>query len=397
MRTLLLVLDGVGCGHAPDAAAFGDEGANTLRRILETGTHLPALENIGLHAILALSETGKLPAGTSQPTRFALGVLRETSASKDTTTGHWELAGAPLERPFPVFEQFPSEWLSALEQETGVHFLGNFAASGTEILEQLGEEHLATGHPILYTSADSVLQIAAHEDIWPVERLYEICRIARRHADALGIARVIARPFVGKPGAFQRTPRRHDFSLRPPYTLLNALCNAGIPVTGIGKIADIFAHSGITDSFSTESNAHGMETIDRLWDDQRSGLLFANLVDFDTLFGHRRDVAGYARALAEFDAWLTSFLPRVADDDLVLITADHGNDPAWRGTDHTREQVPLWVLGAVPMRQPGLRRTFADVAASLAQRLLNTTWPVGKSFLEASGSKPSQKKSAPAP
>jgi phosphopentomutase len=175
------------------------------------------------------------------------------------------------------------------------------------------------------------------------------------------------------------------------------LCDAGIPVAGIGKIADIFADSGITDSFPTVSNAHGMGTIDRLWDDQRSGLLFANLVDFDMLFGHRRDVDGYARALAEFDAWLAGFLPRIADDDLVLITADHGNDPAWRGTDHTREQVPLWVLGAVPMRHPGLRRTFADVAASLAQRLLNTTWPVGKSFLYASASEPSRKKSAPAP
>ncbi len=352
MRALLIVLDSGGCGAAPDADRYGDTGANTLGHILEAypGLALPALDSLGLRAALAGID----------------GVMLPRSAGKDTTTGHWEIAGVILDQPFATFESFPPQLVANIEAEAGVQFLGNVSASGTAILEKLGAEHVATGHPILYTSADSVLQVAAHESVVPIERLYEICRIARRHADGHRIGRVIARPFLGVPGQFQRTSRRHDFSFLPPPTVLDTLNVAGIPVTGVGKIADIFADRGVTTSRPTESNADGLRVIDELWSGGASGLIFANLVDFDTLFGHRRDVAGYARALEEFDRWLTGFLPRVAPDDLVIITADHGNDPTFRGTDHTREQVPLLVIH--PRRAPrlGVRTTFADSAATVA-------------------------------
>jgi phosphopentomutase len=361
-RALLLVLDSVGCGHAPDAAAYGDEGANTLGHILERRprTRLPALESLGLPQALALAR-GEAPP---PPLRGGIGVLTERSAGKDTTTGHWELAGAEVDEPFATFACFPEELVRPIAHEAGVGFLGNRAASGTAILDELGAEHVATGKPILYTSADSVLQIAAHEAVIPLERLYEICRIARRHCDAWRIGRVIARPFVGEAGHFVRTANRHDFSMIPPRTVLNALAEAGVPVIGIGKISDIFAASGISESHPTKSNADGMATIDRLWAERRDGLLFANLVDFDSLFGHRRDVEGYARALEEFDAWLAGFLPKIEPNDLVLITADHGNDPTWRGTDHTRERVPVFAPNAHGLL--GVRETYADVAATIA-------------------------------
>lgn len=386
MRTLLLVLDSVGCGHAPDAGAYGDAGANTLRRILDHcatagGPDFPALESLGLLDVLRMSEAGLAPPGLAKPGHFAIGVLEEVSAGKDTTTGHWELAGAPLAEPFPVFKTFPEELVRGIEQDAGIRFIANIAASGTEILDRFGPEHLETGAPILYTSADSVLQIAAHEEIVPLDTLYKICETARRHADRYGIGRVIARPFVGGPGAFKRTAGRHDFSLRPPRTILNALHESEIPVTGIGKIGDIFAMSGISESIPTASNDEGMAVIDRLWDGNRGGVLFANLVDFDMVFGHRRDTAGYARALSEFDRWLGRFLPRIHPEDIVLITADHGNDPGWHGTDHTRERTPLWVLGAVPAEHPGFRGSYADVAASLSLRFGLPAWPCGKSFL----------------
>lgn len=362
-RALVIVLDSVGCGHAPDAAEYGDAGANTLGHILECepGLAIPNLRASGLDAALALA-TGK--STTAHP---GVAVLTERSAGKDTTTGHWELAGAILSEPFATFDVFPDDLVTAIEAEAGVRFIGNLAASGTEILDRLGEQHIATARPILYTSADSVMQIAAHESVIPLERLYAICEIARRHCDPLRIGRVIARPFDGEPGAFRRTTNRHDFSLQPPPTVLNALQAAGVPVIGVGKISDIFAGSGITESFPTKSNADGMATIRRIWDGLPSGLVFANLVDFDMLYGHRRDVAGYARALEEFDIWLGGFLPRVCDDDLLIITADHGNDPTWSGTDHTRERVPVWMprgLGVTAL--PGLRDSFADVAATLA-------------------------------
>jgi phosphopentomutase len=361
-RALLLVLDSVGCGHAPDAVAYGDEGANTLGHILERRprTRLPTLESLGLHQALALARGEE----ASPPLRGGVGALTERSAGKDTTTGHWELAGAVIDEPFTTFARFPEELVEPIAREAGVEFLGNRAASGTAILGELGAEHVATGKPILYTSADSVLQIAAHESVIPPERLYEICRVARRHCDAWRIGRVIARPFVGEAGHFVRTANRHDFSMIPPRTVLNALTDAEIPVIGIGKIPDIFAASGISESHPTKSNSDGMATIDRLWAERREGLLFANLVDFDSLFGHRRDVEGYARALEEFDAWLAGFLPKIEPDDLVLITADHGNDPTWRGTDHTRERVPVFAPNARGLL--GVRDTYADVAATIA-------------------------------
>lgn len=375
-RALLLVLDSVGCGHAPDAAAYGDEGANTLGHILEQRpqTKLPTLKSLGLYQALALAR-GEEPC--SPPLRGGVGVLTERSAGKDTTTGHWELAGVVIKEPFATFERFPDELVQAIEYESGVKFLGNFAASGTAILDELGAEHVATGRPVLYTSADSVLQIAAHEAVIPLERLYEICRVARRHCDAWRIGRVIARPFVGEPGNFTRTANRHDFSMLPPRTVLNALTDAGVSVIGIGKISDIFAASGISESHPTKSNADGMATIDRLWAEHCEGLLFANLVDFDSLFGHRRDVEGYAEALEAFDAWLAEFLPRIEPGDLVLITADHGNDPTWRGTDHTRERVPVFAPNAQgPL---GVRDTYADVAATVVAHF-DVAWPTGKSL-----------------
>ncbi len=374
MRALLIVLDSAGCGHAPDAAAYGDEGANTFGHILEAlpQTRLPNLKSLGLYQAFALAR-GETPCAL--PLAGAAGALTERSAGKDTTTGHWELAGAILDEPFATFDRFPDELVHAIEAEANVQFLGNCAASGTQILEELGAEHVATGRPILYTSADSVLQIAAHETIIPTGRLYAICRIARKHADPWRIGRVIARPFITVDGRFQRTANRHDFSIQPPRTVLNALDDAGVRTVGIGKISDIFAASGISESNPTTSNADGMHVIDRLWNEGGPGFLFANLVDFDTLYGHRRDVTGYARALEEFDAWLDGFLPRIGSDDLVLITADHGNDPTWRGTDHTRERVPVLIPGKPGVL--GLRETFADVAATIAAHFQIDPWQPG--------------------
>jgi phosphopentomutase len=308
--------------------------------------------------------------------------MREQSAGKDTTTGHWEIAGVILEEPFATFEKFPHELVEAMETTAGVKFTGNYAPSGTMVLEELGGEHMRTGNPILYTSADSVMQIAAHENVLLVSRLYEICEIARRHCDRWRIGRVIARPFDGEPGNFRRTPRRHDFSMTPPRTVLNALSEAGIAVTGLGKINDIFAGSGISQSYPTASNREGMDVISQLWNEAVEGLIFANLVDFDMLFGHRRDVEGYARALVEFDQWLGTFLPRIRTDDLVIITADHGNDPIFHGADHTREEVPLIVLDREQSRPLGARETFADVAATLTEFFRMKRWGNGQSFLD---------------
>ena len=374
MRALLLVLDSVGCGGAPDAAEYGDEGADTLGHIYERtpGFALPNLEQLGLAAILSRAD-----AATPQA---SWGRMRERSAGKDTTTGHWEIAGAVLGEPFTVFANFPDELIRAIAHEAGVEFIGNYPASGTVILDELGPEHLRSGKPILYTSADSVLQIAAHESIVPLPRLCEICKIARRHCDAVRIGRVIARPFVGEPGAFSRTAGRHDYAMLPPRTVLNAIAESGRSVHGVGKISDIFAGSGITASTPTASNAEGMTAIENLWP-SLDGLLFANLVDFDMHFGHRRNVAGYADALLAFDRWLPSFLATVKPDDLVIVTADHGNDPTWPGTDHTREEVPLLVLHGAKARPLGTRATFGDVAATLTEFFGLTPWQNAQSFL----------------
>ncbi|MEY2551353.1 MAG: phosphopentomutase [Verrucomicrobiota bacterium] len=385
MRALVLVLDSVGIGAAPDAASYGDEGANTLGHILEQQPELrlPALESLGLAAIVPAYRSHR----SYTTYKASYGRMQERSAGKDTTTGHWEIAGIILEEPFATFERFPDELVHAIERDAGVEFIGNYAQSGTTILTELGAEHVRTGKPILYTSADSVLQIAAHEEVIRIDRLYDICTVARQHADRFRIGRVIARPFAGSEGNFSRTARRHDFSMEPPRTILNAISDNGDAVVGVGKISDIFAGQGVTESFPTEDNADGMERIGENWERLENGLLFANLVDFDMLYGHRRDVAGYARALVDFDGWLGEFLGRIRPADLVIITADHGNDPAFRGTDHTREQVPLFVLYRNETRALGVRQTFADVAATLGEFFaLPARWPAGTSFLSRSDS-----------
>ncbi|MEM6278834.1 MAG: phosphopentomutase [Verrucomicrobiota bacterium] len=366
-RALLIVLDSVGIGHAPDAAEFGDEGANTVGHIRKTVPHfsIPHLDAAGLGNAEALA-AGTQPQGE---TTLSFGCLTEKSAGKDTTTGHWEIAGAPVLHPFATFERFPDELLSEMEEVTGVRFLGNYAQSGTVILEDLGASHLETGCPILYTSADSVIQVAAHEESFGLERLYEVCRQLRSLADRECIGRVIARPFVGTPGNFQRTGNRHDFSLVPPPTILNRLQENEVETIGVGKISDIFAGSGIDHSHPTKNNAEGCAMIDRLLVNgpARPHLIFANLVDFDMLYGHRRDPEGYARALMKFDAWLETLLPRLDDEILLLITADHGNDPTWTGTDHTRERVPVLARFPGSPANLGVRDSFADIAATLAE------------------------------
>jgi len=349
-RALVIVLDSFGCGGAPDAAVYGDAGANTLGHLFsrEPGLELPNLASLGLYeALRECDPVFPLISPLPRP-EASWGVLTEASAGKDSTTGHWELMGALLPKPFATFDHFPADLVREIEQRGGVRFIGNVAASGTEILKTLGPEHLTTGKPILYTSADSVLQIAAHEDpaIFGLERLQSLCHLAREILDERGvrIGRVISRPFTGHtPGNFERTANRHDFSLHPPHTTLNRLQDVGVQTIAIGKIAEIFAGAGIDLSHSTVSNADGMAAIERLWAEPRQGrqFFFANLVDFDSLYGHRRDPAGYARALLAFDAWLGAFLKNIGPADLLLITGDHGNDPYHRGTDHTRERVPL--------------------------------------------------------
>jgi len=366
-QALLIILDSVGIGHAPDAADFGDEGANTLGHIRETipGFSVPHLDRAGLTAAEGLAAGFSTPAITT----LSYGCLTETSAGKDTVTGHWEIAGACLATPFATFPRFPDALVAEMEAACGVTFIGNYARSGTIILEELGAEHLRTGHPILYTSADSVIQIAAHESVIPVERLYEICRRCRVIADRERIARVIARPFEGSPGAFRRTANRHDFAMAPPATILNRLAGAGIDTVGVGKISDIFSGSGIGRSLPTANNTEGCAAMDALLGEEvtRPRLIFTNLVDFDSLFGHRRDTAGYARALVAFDEWFGTLLPRLDDETLLLLTADHGNDPTWTGTDHTRERVPLLAKMPTEARCLGVRDSFADVAATLAE------------------------------
>lgn len=346
-RALCLVLDSVGCGGAADAAAYGDEGADTLGHLFERvpGFALPNLASLGLDEVLGFRGRAPVRSGASW------GRLTERSAGKDTTTGHWELMGCALDAPFATFDAFPADFMIELAKRAGVGFLGNRAASGTEILEQLGEEHLRTGRPILYTSADSVLQLAAHETRFGLERLLELCQTARELLDERGmrVGRVIARPFLGdRAGDFKRTGNRHDFSLTPGETVLNRLQAVGVKTIGVGKIHDIFAGSGIDESHPTKSNAEGMAVLDRLCAGSPDApeMILANLVDFDSLYGHRRDPAGYAGCLRDFDAWLGGFLARWPAENALWITADHGNDPFHAGTDHTREQVPLLAFGA---------------------------------------------------
>ncbi|NCO37829.1 MAG: phosphopentomutase [Armatimonadetes bacterium CG_4_10_14_3_um_filter_66_18] len=377
----MIVLDGVGCGELPDAAAYGDAGSNTLGNVGRAGggLRLPNLGELGLGNVTPLE--GVPPV--DQP-RASFGKLAERSAGKDTTTGHWEMMGIIREDPFPTYPNgFPPEVIAPFEEAIGRATLGNKPASGTVILEELGREHLRTGSPIVYTSADSVFQIAAHESVFPLPDLYRICEQARElltgeHA----VARVIARPFVGEPSAFIRTPNRRDFSLPPPYpTTLDLLVEHGHGVLGIGKISEIFAGRGLTRSIHTDSNAHGIsETLTALQDAPES-LTFVNLVDFDTKHGHRNDPHGFAEALAEFDQAIPDLLAALRPDDTLLLTADHGCDPTTPSTDHSREYVPVLVVAAGGATRPlGTRTSFADIGATVAS-VLGCEAAVGRSVV----------------
>lgn len=381
-RVVLVVLDGVGAGALPDADRYGDADANTLLHVAQRcgGLHLPNLQELGLGNALPLP--GVAPAAVPAA---GFGRMRERSIGKDTTTGHWELAGVIQEDPFPTFpDGFPDEIIEAFARETGLEPLGNVAASGTEIIRRLGEAHLESGRPIVYTSADSVFQIAAHEEVIPVERLYEFCRIARRILDPYRVGRVIARPFVGRcPADFRRTPRRHDFSLPPTApTVLDRLERAGRDVYGVGKIRDIFAGRGVTGHVYTEGNRDGMEKTLQALSAVERGLVFSNLVDFDMLYGHRLDPLGFGSALEAFDRWLPRLMEVLQPTDLLLITADHGCDPTTPGTDHSREFVPLlaWHPRLQTGRNLGERSSFADVAATIAEAC-GVDFPVGSSVL----------------
>ena len=382
-RVFIIVLDSFGIGQLPDSAGFGDVGVNTLRSCAASSQlQIPNMIQAGLGNIEGVDCLPK----TVNPTG-AYGRMAEKSMGKDTTIGHWEIAGIVSDDPLPTYPNgFPEELLKPFREQTGRGVLANAPWSGTEVIEKFGAEHMRTGDLIVYTSADSVFQIAAHEDIVPPEQLYEYCRIARKLLKGKhGVGRVIARPFVGQPGSFKRTANRHDFSLEPPaVTLPEAVKQAGLASIGVGKIHDIFAGQGLTEHVYNESNANGMEHALRYAQQDFKGLCFVNLVDFDMVYGHRRDIDGYARALSEFDAWLPKFMAQLSYEDVVIITADHGCDPGYAATtDHTREYVPVLVLGKqVKPCDLGTRTTFADVAATVAQLLdveLNTP---GTSFAE---------------
>lgn len=382
-RAILIVLDSAGIGALPDAAAFGDEGANTLGNIRRVRGRLalPNLYRLGLANIegSTLPDVAAAPAG-------AFGRCAEHTLAKDTTCGHWEMAGLPLDKPFRTYPNgFPAELMHRFEQAIGRGTLGNCVASGTEIIQRLGDEHVRTGFPIVYTSADSVFQIAAHEQVIPVEQLYQICETARSllTGDNL-VGRVIARPFIGSSGAYQRTERRRDYALLPfSDTILDALDGAGFPVVGIGKIEDIFCHRGVTMVDHTRNNPDGIAATQRFIESGEGAFIFVNLVDFDMLYGHRNDVEGYAAALEAFDRALPAMLGALRENDILMVTADHGCDPTTPGTDHTREYIPLVVAG--PHVRSGVnlgtRDTFADIGATVYEYLTGNRWRVGNSFL----------------
>ena len=382
-RVFLIVLDSFGIGQMPDAESFGDVNVNTLASCAKSEyLHIPNMIKAGLGNIQGVScvEKTDCPQG-------AYARLTEKSMGKDTTIGHWEIAGLVSDEPLPTYpEGFPEEVLEPFRKATGRGVLANAPWSGTAVIEKYGEEHMRTGDLIVYTSADSVFQIAAHEDIVPPEQLYEYCRIARKILQGKhGVGRVIARPFVGQPGSFKRTANRHDFSLEPPAkTLLVALQEAGKASIGVGKIHDIFAGIGTTEHVYNQSNANGMEHTDNYVNQNWEGLCFVNLVDFDMQYGHRRDIDGYAKALTEFDTWLGQFLPKLGDEDILMITADHGCDPGYGATtDHTREYVPLLVLGKqVKPVDMGTRKSFADIAATIAELLHVQLDTPGESFAD---------------
>ena len=382
------MLDGAGVGSLPDAAAYGDDGANTLLHVIDAENPLlPNLKRLGLEAILQLASgggAGKGAAGLAGAGYYGRAASR--SAGKDSTSGHWELAGVIMEQPFPLYPQgFPAAVIEAFERAIKRPVLGNIVASGTKIIEDLGEAHLRTGSPIVYTSADSVFQIAAHEEVTPPGQLYRWCRFARdilQGKDAVG--RVIARPFIGRPGSFVRTAGRKDFSLSPPgVTLLDHVSGAALPVAVIGKVSDIFNHRGVTVHRPGGNNEATAAALLGLMDDVAEGLLWANFGDFDTIYGHRRDSRGFALSLERFDRFLGLLLGLLLPGDLLFITADHGCDPTWPGTDHTREYIPLiaWGPSVQESCALGTRSTFADLGASCAAWLRLPPPEQGRSFL----------------
>ncbi len=383
-RCVVIVLDSCGVGAAPDADDYGDAGTNTLAHVADAvgGLSLPNLEQLGLGHVTEVA--GVAPV---EPTTGAFGRMREGSAGKDTTTGHWEMGGLLIEKPFALYpDGFPAEILDPFVGQTGYGYIGNKASSGTVILTELGVEHMETGKLIVYTSGDSVFQIAAHEDIVPVDELYRICQIARDILDPFYLGRVIARPFVGTgPDNFKRTYNRKDFGMKPPgKTMLDLVKDTEAPVVGIGKISDIYYGQGVTEAIHSEGNIDGMRlTLEALGRMER-GLVMTNLVDFDMLFGHRRDPQGYAQALVDFDNWIPSLLAVLdPDEDLVMLSADHGNDPTFHGTDHTREYVPLMAFGprSAANIDLGTRSTMADLGATVCDALGAEPPAHGTSFL----------------
>jgi phosphopentomutase len=383
-RVILIVLDSVGIGALPDAEEYGDKGANTLVHTAQEigGFNLPNLEKLGLGKIADIKGIDSNLKAEAVYTK-----MKEKSIGKDTTTGHWELAGLVSERPFPVYpDGFPDEVIKPFEEKIGKKVLGNKPASGTVIIEELGREHLDSGRPIVYTSADSVFQIAAHEDVISVDELYEMCEIAREILQGEhGVARVIARPFIGKPGSFTRTDRRKDFSLAPPQaTVLDKLKDKGMAVMAVGKIEDIFSNKGITDSNHTVDNMDSVDAVLDFMKEDKQSFIFANLVEFDMVYGHRRNPKGYAQALKDFDIRLPEILDNMNEDDVLMITADHGCDPTFKGTDHTREYVPLLVFGEKIKKDFNLeiRESFADLAATVAEVFGLDNLNYGTSFLQ---------------
>ncbi|TLS53027.1 phosphopentomutase [Paenibacillus antri] len=383
-KICMIVLDSVGIGELPDAARFGDAGAHTLGHIAERvpSLSLPHLREIGLGNI---ADIPGIPPVESP--KGCYGKMAETSVGKDTMTGHWELMGLNVTIPFQTFPNgFPDKLIDAFEKETGRRVIGNKPASGTEILDELGEEQMKTGAWIVYTSADSVFQIAAHEDVIPLEELYDACRVARRLTQGeFAVGRVIARPYVGAPGAFKRTSNRHDYAVKPPApTVMNALKDAGLDVVAVGKIGDIFSMEGVTESLPTKSNADGVDKTILTMKKPFRGFCFTNLVDFDSLYGHRRDPEGYAQALEAFDRALPAIMETFTERDLLIITADHGNDPVHAGTDHTREYVPilLWSPALAGGASIGVRGTFADAGASVLDNFGVQPMEHGTSFIK---------------
>jgi phosphopentomutase len=381
-RAIVIVMDSVGIGELPDAGAYGDEGSNTVGNIAkQIPLRIPTLRSLGFDRLVSIGG-----APTTAAPRAATGRMAEASAGKDSVTGHWEMMGVVLDRAFPTFPNgFPPDVIREFSQRTGRGVLGNKAASGTTIIDELGPEHMNTGAFIVYTSADSVFQIAAHEEIVPLAELYRACEIAYGLVgEGMGVGRVIARPFVGSPGQFKRTANRHDYALPPAgETLLDRVKASGKQVVAIGKIEDLFAGRGITRAIHTSSDEEGMDVVEREMADVNRGLIFTNLVDFDTQYGHRNDVAGYAANLERFDARLARVLPMLKTDDLLVVTADHGNDPTTPSTDHAREYVPLLVTGerVRPAVDLGTRRTFADLGQTLADVFGVGRLPHGTSFL----------------